>query len=449
MDFLVNTVAFIFALGVIIFVHEAGHYLVAKAFDVRVLTFSLGFGRKIYAFQRGETEYRVSWIPLGGYVRLGGENPEEATGDARDFQSKPRWQRILVFLAGPLMNVVLAVGLTAVVFAVGLEVPYLLQVPPVVGAVEPGSPAAAAGLQPGDRVLTVRGEPVGSWEPVQMAIMESPDKPLRLRIARGEEERDVVVTPVPVAKYEFGDAGMFPSVLPRVSMVVGGSPAERAGFQPGDEIREVDGRPLLTPAEFVRYIEQHPGEEVVVEVLREDRLVPLPVVPEEQGGVGRIGVGLTISQQFGPVAAVVESFRYNWNVARQTVVLVGKLVSREMKPQTALHGPIEIAALSGEAARQGLPSLLHLMGLVSISIAILNLLPIPVLDGGQILILLIESGIRRDLSLRLKEAVNLVGLAFIVLLMVAVIFFDLRRNLPFAQESAAPAPAEAPAAPEP
>jgi regulator of sigma E protease len=171
-------------------------------------------------------------------------------------------------------------------------------------------------------------------------------------------------------------------------------------------------------------------------VLREGRLRTLSVVPRDDGGIVRIGVDLAIAQKLPPGRAFVESVRYNWNIAKQTVALFGKLARREMKPQSALHGPIEIGRLSGEAARQGLPSLMHLMGLVSVSIAILNLLPIPVLDGGQILILLLESLIRRDLSLKLKEVVNLAGLAFIVLLMVTVLFFDLRRNWPFASEDA-------------
>ena len=449
MDLLTNTLAFVFALGVIIFVHEGGHYLVAKAFDMRVLTFSLGFGRKIFGFQRGETEYRVAWIPLGGYVRLGGETPEDATDDPRDFQNKPRWQRVLVYLAGPAMNVVLAILLIAFVLMFGFGLPFLHEIPPVVGTVEPGSPAAAAGLVPGDEIVTLAGRPVGNWEEVAMTILESPGKSLTMVVERDKQRREVTLVPRTVPKYEVGDAGMYPKVLPRVSMVTAGMPAEAAGFQPGDELRAVDGRVLASDLEFVEYIGKRAGTPVVVTVQRGEQLVDLPVVPRDDGaGNGRIGIGLTLAQKLGPVQAFVESTRYNWNIAKQTVGLVGKLVRREMKAKSALHGPIEIAALSGEAARQGLPNLLHLMGLVSISIAILNLLPIPVLDGGQISILLVESLIRRDLSLRIKEAVNLVGLAFIVLLMVTVLFFDVQRNWPFtggdaAATAASPAPSPA------
>ena len=450
MDLLTNTLAFIFALGVIIFVHEGGHYLMAKAFDMRVLTFSLGFGRSIFAFTRGETEYRVAWIPLGGYVRLGGETPEDATDDPRDFQNKPRWQRVLVYLAGPAMNVVLAIVLIAVVLMLGFGLPFLHEIPPIVGQVEPGSPAATAGVLPGDEIVSVGGRPVDSWEAVVMTVLEAPGKQLAVVVERGEQRHELTLVPRTVPKYEVGDAGFYPKVLPRVSSVSSGMPAEAAGFQPGDELREIDGRALASDLEFVDYVGTHAGIPVVVTVLRNGELVDLPVVPRDDGaGNGRIGVGLTLAQQFGPAQAFVESAKYNWNIAKQTVGLVGKLIRREMKAKSALHGPIEIAALSGEAARQGLPNLMHLMGLVSISIAILNLLPIPVLDGGQISILLVESVIRRDLSLRIKEAVNLLGLVFIVLLMVTVLFFDMQRNWPFSGGDAAPAATAAPAASPP
>lgn len=442
MGFLINTLAFVFALGVIIFVHELGHYLVARVFDVRILTFSLGFGQRVWGFQRGETEYRVAWIPLGGYVRLGGESPEEATGDPRDFQEKPRWQRILVYLAGPAMNIVLAVCLTAIVFASGLSVPFVQDIPPVVGSVVEGGPAYEAGLRSGDRILMVDGKPVESWQDVWLPIMESPEEEVAVRYEREGDSADTIVVPEKASKYEFGDAGFFPRVLPRVAVISSGSPAEAAGFRPGDEVQSVDGRPLTSMAEFVAYVEPRAGEEIVVTVLRDGALHELHVTPADEGGVGRIGVSLSIAQEFGPWESVVQSVRYNWNVARQTVALLGKLARREVKAQSSLHGPIEIAALSGEAARQGLPSLLHLMALISISIAILNLLPIPVLDGGQIAILLVESAMRRDLSVKLKEAVTMVGLVLVLLLMVTVIGFDLARNWPFGGSEAIEAPAD-------
>ena len=420
---------FLLVLGIIIFVHEGGHYLMAKLFDVKVLTFSLGFGPKIFSFRRGETEYRVSWLPLGGYVRLGGESPEESTGDPRDFQCKPRWQRVLVYLAGPMMNVVFSIIVVAAVLVLGFPLPFFHNVPPVVGIIEPGSPGAQAGLLPGDKVIEVRGHEAENWEMVAMAVLESPGKPVPMKVERGSKQLDVVVVPATVPQYEVGDAGLYPKVLPNVSRVVENSPALAAGFREGDKVMAIDGRPLASSLDFVDYVESHAGKPVVITVQREGRLVDLHVTPrDEGGGRGRVGVELTEAVRLPPWDAVVESVRYNWNITTQTLALVGKLLTGEMKAQTALHGPLEIGKLAGEAARQGYPSLFHLTALVSISIAILNLLPIPVLDGGQIFVLLLESLLRRDLSLRLKEAINMVGLAFILVLMVTVIYFDVRRG---------------------
>ena len=206
--------AFIFVLGPIVFIHEAGHYLIAKLFDVRILTFSLGFGRRMFGFRRGETEYRVSWIPLGGYVRMGGEEPGETSVDPRDFQNKPRWQRILVYLAGPVANVVLAVVLITGVFMAGLDVPYLQDIPPVVGTVVENGPADLSGLQPGDSILEIGDEVVGSWQDVAMAIMESPGKLVVGVVDRGGSRVEFAITPDTVSKYEFGDAGLYPPGAP-------------------------------------------------------------------------------------------------------------------------------------------------------------------------------------------------------------------------------------------
>ncbi|MDH3404507.1 MAG: site-2 protease family protein, partial [Acidobacteriota bacterium] len=227
-DLLTNTAAFIFALGVIIFVHEAGHLLMGKAFGMRVLAFSLGFGKRIFGFRRGETDYRVSLVPLGGFVSFGGEEPGEESEDPRDFHNKPRWQRILVFLAGPAMNVALAIVLIAFVFMVGVEVSTLPGVPAAVGTVFPDSPAASAGLEPGDKVVAVDGEAVDDWEAVEFAIRTSPEKDVTLTVRRGERELEVVVRPLKVPRYGWGDAGVLPKILPTISDVGAGSPAEAA-----------------------------------------------------------------------------------------------------------------------------------------------------------------------------------------------------------------------------
>jgi regulator of sigma E protease len=428
---LTNLLAFAFALGVIIVVHEAGHLMVAKAFGVRVMTFSVGFGRKLWGLRRGETEYRVSIIPLGGYVRLGGENPEESTGDPREFLSKPRWQRVVVYLAGPAMNVVLAIVIFAALFVVGIEVTNFPDLPPLVGAVEPGSSAARAGLQRGDLIVAMNGEAVDNWQEVLMGLLTSPERPVALGVRRDHRTFQATVTPGKVPRYETGDlAGLVPSVRPQIIEVLAGSPAAAAGFRSGDEIRAVDGRPIVDSRDFVAYTEKRADHRIEVQVLRDGKLLILPVVPRSDGGRGVIGVKIGLFQRYGPLRAIQESVLYNVQIVQETFRVIGKIFSRQLSAKSALAGPIEIAAQSGEAARSGFKYLLHLMGFISISIAIMNLMPIPILDGGQIFILLIEEVIRRDLSLRIKEIISQVGFVMILLLMAVVIWFDLSKHLP-------------------
>jgi len=433
---LINLLAFAFALGVIIAVHELGHLLVAKLFDVRVTAFSLGFGPRIWGFHRGETEYRLSLVPLGGYVRLGGEQAEEATGDPREFLSRPRWQRVLVYLAGPAMNVALAILLIAVVYMIGAAIPNL-DVEPVVGTVLEGSSAAEAGIAPGDRIVAVDGEAADSWERVSFDLMTSVDRPVVLTVERGGGDGragrrfEAVVTPEKIEGEAIGDlGGLVPKLLPTITLVDPGSPAEAAGLAVGDQVRTVDGRPVPSTEGFVEYVSARPGEEIVLEVIRGGETVTVPVVPGDLDGTGKIGVGLGFFQRYGFFRSFVESAEYNWRIVGQTFAVLGKIFSREVSAKSALAGPIEIAAVSGAAARVGFRYLLHLMGFISVSIAIVNLLPIPILDGGQILILLVESTMRRDLSFRIKELIAQVGFVVIMLLMLTVIYFDLTKNLP-------------------
>lgn len=426
MSILQNALAFLFALGVIIVVHEAGHLLVAKAFGVRVLTFSVGFGRRIWGIQRGETEYRVSVVPLGGYVRLSGENPEEATSDPRDFLSKPRWQRILVYLAGPVMNVILAVLIFAGLFMVGMEIPHLPDVPAIVGEVEPGSSAAQAGITKGDRILAVNGKGVENWQQVLMTLITSPAKSqVRVTLERDGKRFDEVVVPEEIPKHGIRDtAGLTPLLRPQITQVLSDSPAAAAGLRVGDEVWSVDGIPTADSRDFVDRIAKRPGQKVALEVGRDGRPVSLMVTPRDDNGTGKIGVGIGVYQKYGPARAFSASVRYNVLIVQETFSIIGKIFTREVAAKSALAGPIEIFKQSGEAARRGFKDLIYLMGFLSISIAFMNLLPIPILDGGQIFILFIEEVIRRDLAPQIKEVVAQVGFFMILALMATVIFFD-------------------------
>ncbi|PYQ65071.1 MAG: RIP metalloprotease RseP, partial [Acidobacteria bacterium] len=324
-----------------------------------------------------------------------------------------------------------AVLVFAVLFMVGIEVMSFPDLPPVIGGVEAHSSAAQAGLQRGDRILTLKGKPIGSWQDVLLTVMGSPEQPVALTFQRGKQILHATVTPKLVPRYEVGDlAGMLPMVRPHVIKIEPGLPAEAAGFRPGDEIRAVDGRPVIDSQAFVDAISPRAGQRVEVEVLRDGLPKTLSVVPRNDNGNGRIGVAIGFYQRFGPSRAFIEGARYSAQTVEQIFEILGKIFTRQLSAKGALAGPIEIAKQSGEAARIGFKYLLQLMGFISISIAVMNLMPIPILDGGQIFILMVEGVIRRDLSLRLKEVISQVGFVMILLLMFVVIYFDVMKNLP-------------------
>lgn len=424
---LISGPALVLGLALIIFVHELGHFLVAKAFGVRVVTFSLGFGKRLWGFRRGDTDYRISLVPLGGYVRMGGEMLDERTGDPREFLSKPRWQRVLIYLAGPLANIVLAVVLIAGLFVVGTPTD---RNPPVIGTVEEGSPAAAAGLRTGDRILALGSEEITLWRDVDFAVATSPGRPLAVRYARDGEERTTTLVPEEVPRDGYGIAGFHPRLSPRITDLVADSRAAAAGLERGDVIAAVDGQPVHDVQEFIDYVGARPETQVAIAIRRDDRPLTLAVVPADVEGVGRIGVYVGYYQRLPVGAALVESVRFNADIIVKTVQVLGKLFSREIAPQSAVAGPVGIADSLGRAAEQGLLPLLFTIAILSTSIAFVNLLPIPMLDGGHITILAIESVLRSDLSLTVKERVAQVGFTMLMMLMAAALFFDLTRYLP-------------------
>ncbi|MCP4657992.1 MAG: RIP metalloprotease RseP [bacterium] len=427
---LTSVPAFVFALGAIVFFHEFGHLLVAKLFGVRVVTFSLGFGKRLWGFAHQGTDYRISVVPLGGYVRLGGELPGEHSGDPREFLSKPRWQRILVYLAGPAMNVVLAVALIAFVFMHGVEMQAMQEIPSIVGFVDEDSSAEQAGLRPGDRIVRVAGKEVDKWKDVAFAFATSPERPVSVELVRDGRPLTTTVIPIKDPRYELGEAGVWPEVRARFSEILRNTPAARAGFRSGDELYGVDGLAIVDIRDFIDYIETHAGVEVRIRVQRRGEELVIPVVPEEIEGKVRIGVQLGSYRELPFGEAVIESVKFNVEIVRMSAVLIGKLFSREISARSTLSGPIEIAAISGRAARRGWKDLLYTMGFLSISIGLMNLLPIPVLDGGHISILVVESFMRRDLSVVIKERITQLGFMVLVTLMAVVIFFDLAKNLP-------------------
>jgi regulator of sigma E protease len=431
--------SFLFVLGVLVFVHELGHFLVARWHGVRVITFSLGFGPKIVKFERGGTEYCISIIPLGGYVKLAGETVEEnRTGASDEFLSKSKWVRFQVYIAGPLMNIVLAWIVLAGVLSQGANVPLYETSAPVVGMVADDSPAAAAGLRVGDRILTVDGRSVDTWEALSMEVLTKIDRELTMLVARDSGQQvSVRVTPsartVPGSRnFEVGDIGILPVLRPQVMQVNPGSPADRAGLREGDVILAVGGERQLTEEQVRERIRATGPTALALLVERAGSPVEVSVVPEGAAGSSLIGVFLNIYETRRIDPGVLEAFRMsavqNWESTKFIGRTVRGLFTTET-PMGQLMGPVAIAEMSGMAAERGLIDLFNLMAMLSLNLGLLNLMPIPVLDGGHILILAVEGLSRRDLSMRVKERILTVGAVAIVLLMVTVIFNDVSRLL--------------------
>jgi regulator of sigma E protease len=422
--------AFAFVIGVLVFVHELGHFLAARRIGVRVLKFSLGFGPRIVGFTRGDTEYCVSAIPLGGYVKMAGENADDPrSGKPDEFLSKTKWQRFQVLIMGPVMNLALAVVLLAIVLAQGADVPAFLDQLPVVGGVEKGSPAERAGFRPGDRVLTVSGREVGNWEDFEIAIGTRPGRAVPVTVVREDREQSLTVTPDAQGKYDVGRIGVFPNVRPLVQSVRKGEPADVAGLKPGDVVVAVNGDRVQLARHLSEAIGRNPDKPITLSVMRAGQPLDVQVTPRREGDVGRIGISISNELKRihpGPLEAVWMSVERNWEYAGLILRTLGGLISGETSPKQ-LMGPVGIAQLSGESAQEGWVSLFALMASISLNLGLLNLLPVPVLDGGHILIMALEGAARRDFSIRVKERMLFAGFVLLMLLMVTVIYNDLTR----------------------
>ena len=422
--------AFLFVLGVLVFVHELGHFLAARRLGVRVITFSLGFGPKLLKFTRGDTEYCVSAIPLGGYVKMAGENPEDPrSGQPDEFLSKTKWERFQILIAGPAMNLILAVVVMAVVLAQGAEVPVYQDQPAVVGAVLPGSPAEQAGIQRGDRILTVAGDVIETWEDLFIAIGTRPDREILVTLARNGQPQSLTVRSVGESRFEVGNIGVVPDMRTVVSSVIPDSPAERAGLMARDVILAINGERILTPTQVYDAVGKNEGRELELTLERNGQEVRLKAVPRQDAGRWTIGFypgEETRSFTPGPIEAVRLSVERNIEFSGLIFRTLGGLFVGETSPRQ-LMGPVAIAQLSGESAEAGWIALFTLMASISLNLGLLNLLPIPVLDGGHILIMALEGVARRDFSMAVKEKMLLAGFVLLMMLMVTVIYNDLTR----------------------
>ena len=434
-DFLRMIVSVSIVLGIMVLVHEWGHFVVAKLFGVRVEVFSIGFGTRLWGVKRGDTDYRLSALPLGGYVKMAGDNPlEERKGDPDEFLSKPRWQRVLIALAGPTMNIVLSVILVAGIYMRGSKQPAFLDRPMVLIGVLHDSPAQKAGLLPGDRIVSINGTSDPTWDRAQLELMSTlPGHTISVVVDRNGQQLSFSVPAAQSVEEVFG----YPQDHLVVSAVNPGTPAERSGLMAGDVILGVNGTTLNNGAEFPPIIDKTQSQPVDLEVQRGDRTLHLTIRPQQVNvpngashwQIGVLRTGDLVDRRLSVPAAISESIGMNILMTRQVAFVVVELFRGKIS-LNQLEGPLGIARESGRAAKQGVAELLSLMAMIGVNLAVLNLLPIPPLDGGHILMLFIEGTIRRDLSVRVKERFVTVSMVFLLLVFAIVMYNDVLKLIP-------------------
>ncbi len=431
--YLGNLIAMAIMLGVLILIHETGHFLMAKLFKVNVKVFSIGFGKKLFSIKKGETEYQFSLIPLGGYVGMLGENPEDAeVDDPGNFNLKPRWQRFIILSMGAIFNIILAFILFTAVNMVHRPEPLWHTSTPVIGEIDTDSPAFVSNLKTGDRIISFDGTRVKDWNSFQLLIATNPNHKAKLVVDRDGQLVTIPVKLIAKGRDDAGFLGAYPLRPVRVQSVMENSPAEKAGLKSGDEIVSVNGKPIISGVEqFINTIEKTAGKTISLVVNRSGTRVPLTISPMGKPGNHKIGAFVEepyrlVKLGFG--GAVIQSGKDIERFTALTFTVLGKLVRGELSIRS-ISGPVDIARISGQAARNGTISFLYIMALISLQLGIFNLLPIPMLDGGHIVILALEAVRRRDLSYNLKEKITSVGFFLLVALMVVVIISDILKNL--------------------
>jgi regulator of sigma E protease len=430
-EFLVSIAAFIVLVGVMVVVHEFGHFAVAKLCGVRVEAFSVGFGPRLIGFVYGDTDYKICLLPLGGYVKMTGENPEQnleasdgpavdLTDDPGALTNHPRWQRILIGLAGPIANFILAFVLMLIYFGLFNEVPAIEVKSTTVEWIVPDSPAAQAGIQTGDVISHFDTLSNPTWEGVYERININLNQTIPVTVERGGKTIPLYIH-VPGELKDADIAGMLPQYLIGpigVDQVMPGAPAEQAGLRPGDAIQSVDGHPLHTVAALLSYLQAGAGKPITLNVLRNGApiaLVAHPAKLDTSWKLGFVSKAIPLDNQPLPLGkAALKSREFCADNAFLIVEVLRRIFTHQVSV-SQLSGPVGIARMAGEAAEmKGMLPKFGLAAEISLNLGIMNLMPFPILDGGMIVLLLIESAIRRDINVNIKERIY--QAAFVVLL---------------------------------
>ena len=425
-------IVFVITIGILIFVHEFGHFIAARLGKIKVLRFSLGFGPKLVGKKVGDTEYQISALPFGGYVKMAGESPqEEATGAPDEFASKSVSTRAFVVLSGPLMNILLAFIIMPLVFMIGIKTPAYLEKSPVVGWVDRGSPAEKAGIRTGDYIIEVEGQKIENWNSLVVILSTHPSLGIKLKVKRDGTVKEIFLPRASKNIKAQGYAGIYPPISPRIGQVRKGYPAEKAGFKPGDLIVAVDNISMHSWHQVSAYIRSHVGKDVDVAVKRGDKILHLQVRPvmDKELGYGVIGIvnrPEVIVKKYGLIDSIKAGMSRMVGLTYLTFDIIKRLFTMNLSIK-ALGGPIMIAKLTGEAAHSGMADLMAFLAFMSLQLGVLNLLPIPVLDGGWLLFLLIEKIKGSPISRKTMEVAQTIGFALLITLMIIVSYNDILR----------------------
>jgi regulator of sigma E protease len=430
--------SFVIVFGILVFVHELGHFFMAKLLKIKVEVFSWGIGKRLFGIKKGDTDYRISLVPIGGFVKFSGEEAYEEKREPSpdDFMAKKRWERFLVLVTGSLMNIFLAVLLISIISMVGVTIPEFSGQKPVIGWIDPGSPAEGANLKVNDEILSINKRKTKTWSELEIAVGTKPKRLITIEYKRGEEILNVQLMTESRTRFSMGYAGFYPKILVQVTYIVPGNPAEEAGLKVGDVFLAINGE-YIYYHRFLKVVAENPGKELEFLVEREGEILTFHITPRLDGKVGKIGIGPGMKSElkkFGFFSGIGRGIKENWKLTFVLVNYVKDLVMGEASA-TQLAGPIEIARFSRTFFRMGFFALMGFIAFISLQLGVVNLFPIPLLDGGQILVLCLEGLFRRDFSAKVKQIVMQVGFVMFILLFVFVILNDIARNLPKGWES--------------